>query len=103
MIGKLQELAARPERIRPFLNREIRQLRAGRQELERRATALDRQIAELEGRQRETMDWLAETLPGKAAARKLNEKIEIVEQEKCCSCCSARSSSLWPPATTMTA
>ena len=28
------------------------------------------------------VDWLAETLPGKAAARKLNEKIETVEQER---------------------
>lgn len=28
------------------------------------------------------MDWLAETLPGKAAARKLNEKIEQLEEEK---------------------
>jgi hypothetical protein len=82
VIGKLHELADHPARIRPFLNREIRQRRAGRQELERRAKALDSQISELESHQREMVDWLAETLPGKAAARKLNEKIEAVEQER---------------------
>jgi hypothetical protein len=82
VIGKLQELAARPERIRPFLNREIRCRRAGRQNLARRAAALDHQFSDLDGRQREMVDWLAETLPGKAAARKLNEKIERLEEEK---------------------
>ncbi len=38
--------------------------------------------ATLDRRQREMVDWLAETLPGKAAARKLNEKIETLEEEK---------------------
>jgi hypothetical protein len=47
-----------------------------------RARALDRRIAELEARQGRVVDWLAETLPGKAAARKLNEKIERLEEEK---------------------
>jgi site-specific DNA recombinase len=82
VIGKLQELADHPARIRPFLSREIRQRRVGRQKIERRAAALDREIADLDRRQREMVEWLAETLPGRAAARKLNEKIETVEQEK---------------------
>jgi hypothetical protein len=82
VIGKLQELADHPARIRPFLGREIRRRSAGRQDLACRAAALDQAISELDRRQREMVDWLAETLPGKAAARKLNEKIEAVEQEK---------------------
>jgi hypothetical protein len=82
VIGKLQALADHPQYIRPFLNREIQRRRAGRQDLERRAAALDREIDALDRRQREMVDWLAETLPGKAAARKLNEKIEAAEQEK---------------------
>ncbi len=82
VIGKLVELADHPTRIRPFLSREIRQRRVGRQELERRVKALDHEIAHLETHQREMVEWLAETLPGKAAARKLNEKIEAVEQQK---------------------
>lgn len=68
--------------IRPFLNREIRQRRAGRQDLARRAAVLDREITDLDSRQREMVNWLAETMPGKVAARKLNEKIETLEQER---------------------
>jgi hypothetical protein len=82
VIGKLQALADHPQYIRPFLNREIQRRRAGRQDLERGAGALDREIDALDRRQREMVDWLAETLPGKAAVRKLNEKIEAAEQEK---------------------
>ena len=82
VIGKLHEIADHPSRIRPFLNREIRKRSARRQDLERRAAALDREIIDLDRRQREMVDWLAETLPGKAAARKLNEKIEAVEKER---------------------
>jgi hypothetical protein len=82
VISKIQELAARPERIRPFLNREIQRRRAERQDLARRAEALDHEIATLDRRQREMVDWLAETLPGKVAARRLNEKIETLEKER---------------------
>ncbi|MGH7563652.1 MAG: zinc ribbon domain-containing protein [Gemmatimonadota bacterium] len=82
VIGKLQDLADHPAGIRPFLNREIRHRRAGRRDLARPAVALDHEIGDLDSRQREMVEWLAETQPGKAAARKLNEKIEAVEQQK---------------------
>ncbi|HYN19936.1 MAG TPA: zinc ribbon domain-containing protein [Thermoanaerobaculia bacterium] len=82
VIGKIQELATRPELIRPFLARETKRRKAASRERTRRARGLERRIADLEARQGQLVDWLAETLPGKAAARKLNEKIEPLEEEK---------------------
>jgi acyl-CoA reductase-like NAD-dependent aldehyde dehydrogenase len=76
VIGKIRELSTRPDLIRPFLAGEIKRRKATRRDRERRARGLERRIAELEARQRQLVDWLIETLPGKAAARKLNEKIE---------------------------
>lgn len=82
MIGKIQELATQPDLIRPFLVREIKRQKTAQPTLARRKQALERRIADLETRQRQLVDWLAETLPGKAAAGKLNEKIERLEEEK---------------------
>lgn len=82
VIGKIQELSTRPDLLRPFLAREIKRRKAANRERERRARGLERRIADLEDRQGRLVDWLAETLPGKAAARKLNEKIERLEEEK---------------------
>jgi hypothetical protein len=82
VIGKVHELASRPDLVRPFLNREIKRRRAGRRDLDRRARTLERRLTELDARQREMVDWLAETMPGKATARKLNQKIETLEKEK---------------------
>ena len=82
VIGKIQELASRPDLIRPFLAREVKRRRAASRKRVHRTLRLDRRIADLEARQRELVDWLTETLPGKAAARKLNEKIERLEEEK---------------------
>jgi hypothetical protein len=82
VIGKIQELSTRPDLIQPFLAREIKRRKAASRDRERRARRLERRMADLETRQGRLVDWLAETLPGKAAARKLNEKIERLEEEK---------------------
>jgi hypothetical protein len=82
VIGKIQELASRPDLIRPFLAREIKRRKVAQRDREHRAGALERRLADLEARQGRLVDWLAETLPGKAAARKINEKIERLEEEK---------------------
>ncbi|MGH7564739.1 MAG: recombinase zinc beta ribbon domain-containing protein [Gemmatimonadota bacterium] len=82
VIGKIQELATRPDLIRPFLAKEIKRRKAASREREHRARGLERRLADIEARQGRLVDWLAETLPGKAAARKLNEKIEGLEEEK---------------------
>ena len=74
VIGKLQALADHPQYIRPFLNREIQRRRAGRQDLERRAAALDREIDALDRRQREMVDWLAETCRGRRRRASLTRR-----------------------------
>lgn len=69
VIGKLQELADRPARIKPFLTREIKRQKANRRNCKRHVQGLERQITDLEARQDQLVNWLADTLPRKAAAR----------------------------------